>query len=555
MYRTVLILIVTTFFLKANTIIHNATIYTVNEEQPYASAMVIKEGKIIYIGSNITALSYKNGESLVIDAKKRFVMPGIIDAHTHIAAASLLSNMGINLIATKGKKEILAKLQAFKEDHPETDVVTGFGFYPYAFGPKGPTKEILDKIFPDAKAFFVSNNGHQAWANSKALEFLGITKETPDPRPGIHYYVRNGKGEPTGFLVEGEAIWPHLKHLGIGQNGAFASVLDEVLPQLSAQGITALFDAAIPALEPFAFEDIRLLEKEGKLPLRYYASYTALNAKRAQDAAQELQRLQKKYDSPLLRVQSVKFINDNSDDDNYTILFSEDELQGYLAPIAESGLDVMIHTSRDRAVHEALNAIEEVKTRYPESSSRFTLAHVNMVRDEDFKRFKDLGVIANIQTMDAQGGGYYDYRYGLYGDAWRGKLARYNTFFKEEVITSGSSDYPSCNLSLQECSPFDAIEVGVTRQKIGQREGTVLPAATERLSVAKMIQAYTINAAYQLHAEKELGTLEIGKAADLIMLDQNPFESQQEKLHRIRPVMTMMGGKIVYRAPLLTRYH
>lgn len=547
MFTKTLLLLFGISVLYANTIIHNANIYTVDETLPHAKALVIEDKTIVYVGENAKALAFQTKDSTIIDAKNRFIMPGLIDSHTHTALAALLFNTGVNLYKAKGKTGILQKIREYKEAHPGLGLYTGVGFYPYAFGPNGPSKETLDEIFPDVKAFFISNNGHQAWANSKTLAFLGIDKDTPDPLANVHYYVRNSDGEPTGFLIEGEAFWPHLKRLGIGTKEEFKKVLRDFLPQFSDLGITTVYDASIASLEESAYAALKELEDEHRLELRYLASHFIISTKDAKQASQELTRLQKCYNSELFKVSSIKFINDNSDDDNFGIQFKEEALSRHLAPILKADQDLMIHTSQDSSVHQALNAITTVKKKLPNSNSRITLAHVNMVRDSDFKRFKELGIVANIQPFDAQGGGYYEYRYMLYEDQWENKLARYRHFFNEDVRVSASSDYPACNKPLQECSPFHGMQIGMTRQKIGAiGDEEILPSADERLSLEQSIRAYTINGAYQLHLERIIGSLEVGKEADLIILNRDPFETKTEDIHTIKVLQTFLKGKSIY---------
>lgn len=533
--------------LLSNTIFINAQIYTVNPKQPWAEAIVIDHDAIRYVGTTTNALRYKNKTSEIIDLNGSFVMPGIIDAHTHIAMGSVLLSEGVNLLEVKGKKAILDEIKRYADSHSDISVITGFGFYPYTFGPNGPSASQLDSAVADRPAFLISNNGHSAWANSKALAMLNITKETPDPQPGIHYYVRDAQGNPTGFLVEGCAFWPHLAKMGIGSKSSFHASLKYYLPKLSAQGITSVFDAGAPAVETQSYEALRQLERENTLPLRYFGSHFILSPDDAKNAAKTFLSYQKKYNSNLLTISSVKFSNDNSDDDHFAMQFNTDQLKPYFLNLMRHDIDAMVHTSADESVHGALDAIEYAKVHAPHSHSRFTLAHVNMVRESDFKRFKDLGVIANIQTFNAQGDGYYAYRYMLYGDEWENKLARYNTFFKNGVIVSSSSDFPACNNDLDECSPFHGMEMGITRQKIGSPiDAPILPDENERLNVEQMIHSYTINAAYQLHREKEIGSLQAGKKADLIILDRNPFQTNAKKLHMIRVKQTIMDGRRVY---------
>ena len=546
MIRTFFLLVLCSLTLSANTIIFNAKVYTLNDKQKWAEALVIEDDKIVFVGATSKALTYKREKSLLIDAKEHFVMPGFIDAHTHTAIAALLENLGISLVGAKGKKEILQRLRDYKEQYPNKTIYAGVGFYPYAFGPNGPTKELLDEIFPDRYAFFISNNGHQAWANSKTLDYLGITKESLDPLKGMQYYQRDKAGEPTGFLVEGEAVWPHFAKLSFANSDSFFKALEPFFPKLSKQGITTLFDAGVLGGQEEAYKALQALAIGKKLPLEYHASYFVANRDQAKESAQKLALLQKQFEQKKFKISSIKFINDNSDDDNFGITFSEDALFTYMSAIFKANANVMIHTSQDRSTHQALNAIEKAKKLFPHTQSRVSLAHVNMVRDSDFRRFSDLDVTANIQTFNAVGGGYYEYRYMLYEDAWQDKLARFRHFFDSGVMVSASSDYPVCG-SLKVCSPFYGIEIGMTRQKVGAGRGSdVLASKKECLSLEQSLRAYTLNAAYQLGREKYIGSLEVGKDADVIILDQNPFNVSAYDLHKMEVIRTFSKGKTVY---------
>ena len=548
MIKLFVLLFFTVVSVVANTIIYNAKVYTVNDKRPWAEAMVIQEGKINYVGTSAKALTYQKHQTKMIDAEGRFVMPGFIDAHTHTALAALLENLGISLVGAKGKKEVLARLKDYKKRYPSKKVYAGVGFYPYAFGPNGPRKELLDELFPEAYAFFISNNGHQAWANSKTLDYLGINKSSIDPIKGLQYYQRDKEGHPTGFLVEGEAVWPHFARLSLASDDKFFQALEDFLPKLSEQGITTLFDAGVLGGQEEAFKALESLAKQKKLPLEYHASYFVANKKQALKSVKKIESLQRRFEQDKFKISSLKFINDNSDDDNFGLTFREGELFSYISEILRANHNLMIHTSQDISTNEALNAIEKAKKLYPQTKSRISLAHVNMVRDSDFKRFKDLGVTANIQSFNAVGGGYYEYRYMLYDEAWAGKLARFRHFFDEGVRVSASSDYPVCG-TLDICSPFYGIQIGLTRQKVGKgNKADILESTKERVTLKQMLKAYTLNAAYQLDAEKRLGSIEVNKDADVIMLEHNPFEQSHYDLHKIKILRTWSKGQEVYKA-------
>jgi len=531
---------------SANDIYTNGIIYTQNNHLDIYEAMVVNGSKIIYVGDTNKALTYANEDSNITDLKQKFVMPGIIDSHAHYAIASVLFSQGVNLIQAKGKKEIITLLKQYKQENPNQKMVTGFGFYPYAFGPNGPTKEILDDIFPSSNVFIISNNGHSAWANSKMLKFLHVNKNTPDPKEGFAYYQRDKEGNPTGFIVEGDAFWPSYAKTGVATAKTFYQSLKYFLPQLSSYGITSIFDAGTPSLEEPLLQGLHQLEKEKSLPLRFFVSNLILNSKEAINSIQRLSYLQQTYNSNLIKTQSLKYSNDNSDAEDIALLFREQELTTYLLLAAKNHADVMIHASHDLSAHEAIQSILHVKATYPQSQSRFTLAHVNMLRDSDFNKMAKANIIANIQPFDAQGDGYYEYRYLLF-EEFEHKLARYKTFFEHNITTTASSDFPACSKELSKCTPFDVMEVALTRQKIGSpKNAPILDSPAERLTMYEILKAYTINGAYQLHQEDTIGSLEVGKEADFIVLDKNLLRINPKEIHSTNVLMTFVQGKKVY---------
>ncbi|SFV69034.1 Exoenzymes regulatory protein AepA precursor [hydrothermal vent metagenome] len=252
------------------------------------------------------------------------------------------------------------------------------------------------------------------------------------------------------------------------------------------------------------------------------------------------------YTTPLLNISAVKFSNDNSSNDDFAIQFDSKKLRKYIGPLLANNINIMIHTSQDKSVHQALDAIENLKKKHPRSTSKITLAHVNMVREKDFNRMKNLGIIANIQPFNAAGDGYYEYKYMLF-EAWEKKLVRFKTFFDNNITVSASSDFPACNISYSKCSPFLNMEIAVTRQQVGTSvDAPILSSTQEKLSIEQIIQAYTLNAAYQLGMEQNLGSIEVGKYADLIVLNQNLLDINSKKIHKTIVKMTIMNGEIVY---------
>ena len=219
-------------------------------------------------------------DARIIDLAGRMLLPGFVESHSHPAVAGLLASK-LQVIGTKTVAEVQAALKAYAAAHPDEEALLGFGF-PSALntavnaaGVQGPYRKDLDAVVADRPVLIIALDAHSAWVNSKALEVAGITKDTPDPVPGVHFYQRNANGEPTGWMVEGNAFWPLLPFFGLGSESDFRQAFAESLPSYSAMGITTVFDAGIPggdALLRNALKALADMEREGRLPLRYRAS-------------------------------------------------------------------------------------------------------------------------------------------------------------------------------------------------------------------------------------------------------------------------------------------
>ncbi|MEE8349262.1 MAG: amidohydrolase family protein, partial [Acidobacteriota bacterium] len=346
----------------ADTIFINGQVYTVNSQQPWAEAVVVEGRRIVYVGDQEQALLQRGGSTRVIDLDGKMLLPGFIDSHFHPSTAALMLKLGVGMLELSSKEEYLQAVRQYVGENPEVQVVAGFGWSQRAFDPPGPTKGDLDAIVSDRPVLLIEGGGHSAWANSRALEFLNINKDTPDPLPGKHFYVRDPQGNPTGWLQEGAAFWLHLAPLGIGTKEEFRRALLEFLPQLPQLGITSVFDAGTSGLQEFALRALVELDGEGKLPIRYNASNKIITHDDAEQAIQRLERFQREYTTELVRPMANKIINDGAaSEGGFTLMFEEPELTSIVTNIAVAGQDLMIHVTKGVAVHEALNAMERAR--------------------------------------------------------------------------------------------------------------------------------------------------------------------------------------------------
>ncbi|MDH5305089.1 MAG: amidohydrolase family protein, partial [Gammaproteobacteria bacterium] len=225
-------------------------------------------------------------------------------------------------------------------------------------------------------------------------------------------------------------------------------------------------------------------------------------------------------------------------------VFSETELVEMISGAAERGIDVHIHALGERAVHESLNAIEAVRKIAPHSESRYTLTHIQVVTDQDVPRFAELDVIAQSTPLWAT--------YDTYGKEFISE-DQFQRYFRFKSIEDAGgrlafgSDFPASGAGVLGLSPLVQIELGHTRHYPGDPDSPLQPRASERLSIASLVRGFTLGAAYQLHMEDQIGSVEVGKKADLVVLDQDIFEIDPFTIHKTGVLMTMLDGTIVYR--------
>jgi predicted amidohydrolase YtcJ len=218
-------------------------------------------------------------------------------------------------------------------------------------------------------------------------------------------------------------------------------------------------------------------------------------------------------------------------------------MTGMVVDAAERGIDVHIHALGERAIHEALNAIEAARQKFSDSSTRYAICHIQVITDQDLPRFAELDVIAQSTPLWAS---YDEYGKQFVSDDQFNRYWRFNSLKELGVKLTWGSDFPASGAGMLGMSPVMQIEIGHTRQYAGEKDAPIQPLESERVDIDTMIRGFTIDAAYQLHMEDEIGSLEVGKKADLVVLDKNLFDTDAYEIHNIEVVMTLMDGNIVY---------
>ncbi len=552
----------------ADQVFRNARIYTVNLGQPWGQAVAVREGRIVYVGDDAGVKKWIGQETRQTDLKGKLMLPGLVDSHTHPGLTAMMSELAVapftamTPLPYTSPESMLAWLEDYARKNPDLPCIAAGIWREADFGPEGPQKEALDRVVPDRPVFLMEQCGHSAWLNSKAFEVIGVTRETP----GLAYYQRDGDGNPTGFAKEG-ACWSAMCKL-VRAGKKSEQTLAFFLEFLSAHGVTTLFDAGNLGWDEEVYSAISRMEREGRLPFRYEACYHIYVSDQIDEAVAQLKRLRSTYGSKKLKFNTIKIHHDGmamihtaalidpyTDDVtcNGGVVVSEARLTEFIRELHREKIDLHLHNMGDRSTREALNAYETVRQEVGgELNTRLTLSHLMLVHDDDFPRFSELGVVSNF-TPGWNEPFFKHIVEPKLGEERSRNLSRIRPILDGGSPVSFSSDSVSLTY-LNWANPFLGMQVGMNRQKVEDgRNGEVLPPLTERLTLEEMIRGYTRDGAYQLRLDGRLGSVEVGKSADLVMMKDNLFDMDRYKVHKARVESVWMAGEEVYRRNWRTR--
>ena len=542
----------------ADSVFVDGQVYTVNEQQPWAQAVAVKGGEIVFVGSSDEAKKLIGQHTQVTDLDGKMVLPGFIDTHAHpIMAAGMSGALELNY--QDGEQVWLEQLADYVADNPHMDAYLGFGFYAATMDAL-PTKEALDNIVADKPVIIMDAGGHSAWVNSKALELGGIDKNTPDPIPGSHFYQRNDDGSPTGYCLESQTFFPLIKAVKAVTTQGMMAGSEELFWLMNSAGITTVYDAGMMGFEDMGYEAYKKLEASDNLPLRVVGSYMVQNPKQIPHAISRLKSLKENYSSELVRPSVIKIHNDGTKE-AYTAAMFEDyhnqpgnkgstlldqaTLTQLVKDINKAGIDIHIHAIGDKAVHEALNAFESARLDNLAHKPRFSMAHNELILDKDLSRFAKIDVVAQTTPFWFSGGdGQFELE--AVGKERAEKLYRFKAVQDAGARLTFGSDFPASE-GMGGLFPAYNIEMGMTRQAPGESDSRRAKPVNALLTLETMIKGYTLNAAYQLNMETEIGSIEVGKKADLVVLQDNLFEVDVYDIHGVRVDSSYVNGKQVYK--------
>jgi predicted amidohydrolase YtcJ len=531
----------------ADYVIQNGKIYTSNAKQPWAQAVAIDAKNIVYVGDKAGAKAFIGKETIVADLKGKVVLPGIISAHEHPIVFMGLA-AGLVLDFTGNKDAMLKSLSEYIKANPNGP------FFSFGGGWEAPDfiyRQDIDNVISDKPFVMIAQSGHGGWANTKALEMAGIKKGKPDP---IDYFERDKDGTPNGYLGSGAAVFYMISKLGLIEKNAVLEQADDILGYLSSLGITTVHDAGVPpGTEEVLFSAIGELEKQHRLSVRIMGS--AAMAQRPQHIEASIASLKKyspMYSSELFNLNTLKIhgdgdfggftagllepYTDNPDTRGLLSFPDPDQLSTFMLDAVKLGLDIHAHCIGDWTCRVILDGFEEVrKAGYKDA--RLSTGHTQLVDKQDRPRFKELDITANtfatgIAVPSEEG----PIRLGE--ERWSTYMPM-KSFINNGVRLTLSADWP-----VEDINPFLQMYTAMTRSRLGEDE-FLLP-ASEKLTLEDAIRAFTADAAYQVRMEKIIGSIEIGKRADLIVIDRDIFNIEKDKIPETNVLITMMNGKVVH---------
>ena len=387
----------------------NARAYTLDDKRPWAEAVAIDGDTIVYVGDNAGALALAGKSTEQHDLQGRMLLPGFIDTHMHpIAGGAFARALSLDTLGTV--KGWIQAISRYADANPDAQVIFGYGFLATTFGPSGPTRQMIDAVVADRPVLIMDEGFHGAWANSKALRVLSITHDTPDPVPGFSYYKRDAKGNPTGYLLEDTAGLA-MEALDVITAEAMVDGVSYVIDTLNSYGVTAVFDAGVEGYEEALPAILKQLEDAGDMTVRIIGAYRPGGPDDVDRAVKNAEHWRATIEGENYHYRMLKIMLDGTVEGRTAAMFEDyqgepgnsgetvftpQQMTQMISGAAARQIDVHVHALGERAVHETLNAIAAARKAHPNSATRYTICHIQVITDDDLPRFAELDVIAQI---------------------------------------------------------------------------------------------------------------------------------------------------------------
>lgn len=522
----------------------NGRIYTMDGRHAVVDTLVVRDGRIAFAGSR-DEVNVPDSEE-VIDLSGRMALPGLVDGHAHLMGLAR-ARLSLNATGSTSEDAVAGQVREAAAKTPAGGWIIGRGWDQTLWpGGRFPTRRTLDGVAPRHPVALTRIDGHAMWVNTAALRWAGIHSETADPTGGL--IVRDDDGEPTGLLIDtAQRMVQDITPLPSAEQ--FDRAVEDAIAECLRKGLTGIHEMGV---DLYGFASYRRLIAGGRFPFRNYAAV----AGRSADTWKYFKEhgMEELGDGRLV-VRSLKLVADGAlgsrgaalhepycDDPHNTglILLPPDELVQLAREGHEHGFQVCVHAIGDAANTLTLDTFEQVLSDSHRREQRHRVEHAQILRPVDIPRFRQLGVLPSMQathcTSDMR---YAEERLGperLAGAyAWR-------SLIDSGVIIPNGSDFP-----VEDANPFHGIYASVTRRPLSGEDAAWQP--QQRMTREEAVRSFTTWNAVGSHQEAVTGSLEPGKWADLIVLSDDVFTCSAERIKDIVPLLTMVDGRVEYRAP------
>ena len=534
----------------AERVFQNGKIYTANENQEFVEAVAIDSGNIIFAGTTADVQQHIGGGTWVHDLEGKVMLPGLHDVHIHLLEASSDAWGFCWINVNAGSLDAMA--YNFYNCGPEANEngwIISFGFnIDDLLESEIPPNEVLDAYFPTTPVYIMENTSHSAWVNSAALEELGFTSTSSDPQGG-HIVMDSETGDPNGILLDNAGdIAFHMALAASNQQDIdnYNGLIYFGFPSITEQGITSLCEGRTYWKRDY-IETWQQLHDDGELPARVVLAPWGYPEDEDEDQIPALLDLYDEGDD-MLRVHQIKVYMDGIAINGTAALdqpyvysfgwpfdqglnyFTPERLEDYITQLETEGFDFHIHAIGNRGVTEALDAIEGARANNGDIGARHRITHLEFVNSEDYARFAELNVTADMQVGNnwSNPNNWPD-NIPIVGEELASVIVPVKSLFDEGARVTLSSDWDAGNMN-----PFRGIRNAM------QRDPENLP------TVEDAVDCYTINGAYVMRQEDVTGSVEVGKFADLICIDRDIFTIPFGEIGQTQVTMTMLGGDIIY---------
>ncbi|WP_405631142.1 amidohydrolase [Pseudoalteromonas sp. Ld20] len=529
----------------ATKVLYNADVYTVNGQQPWAEAVALQDNKIVFVGSNDDVQDFIGATTSVLNLEGKMVLPGFHDVHMHpLESASTATQFSIPSYATAN--EYIDAIYNASVQNPDATWLIGYGHeIATLLAMRDSPLSVINEAVKDRPVIIMEQTSHSMWVNSKALELAGITSQSKDPIGGV--IGRDEEGYLDGILYDNagnQVMELAMQSLPDAQQQDYLGLIEYTMPELNKAGITSISDART-YWQRGHIETWQRVADEDKLSLRVNLGLWAYPQMNDEKQIAKLKSLYQSDQNSLLKVNQVKFYMDGilvnttaAMHEPYAInwldlygnkglnYFSQARIEKYLTALENQGFDFNIHAIGDRGISEALNAIGNASM----GKSRHRITHLEVIDPDDYKRFAQLNVIADAQVA----GEFTNPAHWPEVAEFIGTERAQDLVPIKSLVTAGARLTLSSDWNVSTFDPLVGLMHAVTR-------------APQAITLEQAIAAYTINSAYAMRQDDLVGSIEVGKHADLVVLDKNLFNIKPDEITSVKVMMTLLDGEQVYK--------